>query len=449
MEKLWIIIKREYLTRVTRKSFIIATLLTPLAFGLLMVVVGVIFAYQSDDVKNIVISDEGNVLKRAIADSKSLYFTFSNESLDELKGRYNQGEFDGILILPSPDPDDIDNKKWVVSFLADKQLEPEAMSRMKSELEKKMRSYRMEQLGIEEKMLSKIDVNVVVDPDQVNKRPGAAPQEKAFTSLTSAVASGIGMVIGILMYLMVFINGSMVMRSVMEEKTSRIVEVMISSVKPFQLMLGKLIGVGAVGITQLLIWGILLPVIALIAAPFIASGADPQAMMEMQGAAMAAPPVDVDSFNPVQLIEELKRMNWPLILTTFILFFLGGFFIYSSLFAAVGSAIGDDMGEGQSLTIPITVPVLLAFYIMIVAVRSPNSTLAVWASIFPLFSPIVMPARIAFDPPVWQIVLSLVLLIASALFFVWLSARIYRVGILMYGKKATFKDLRKWFFYKG
>lgn len=440
------IIKREYLTRVTRKSFILATLLTPLAFGLLSVVVGVIFAYQSDDVKNIVISDEGNLLKKAMADSKTMYFTFSNEPLATLKDRYNNKEFDGILVVPRVDPADVESKKWVVTLLADKQMEPEATMRLKSELEKRMRVFRMEQLGIEEKTLDLLDVSVVIDPDQVNRKEGAKPQEKAFTSLTSAVASGIGMVVGILMYLMVFINGSMVMRSVMEEKTSRIVEVMISSVKPFQLMLGKLIGVGGVGITQLLVWAVLIPVIGLIAAPFMVGG-DPQAIMDMQPAAAA--PVDMDQFNPMQLIAELKRMNWLLIGSMFVLFFLGGFFIYSSLFAAVGSAIGDDMGEGQSLTIPITVPVLLAFYIMIVAVRSPNSTLAVFASIFPLFSPIVMPARMAFNPPAWQIILSLALLVGSALFFVWLSARIYRVGILMYGKKATFKDLRKWFFYKG
>ncbi len=445
MQKIWLIIKREYLTRVTRKSFILATLLTPLAFGLLMVVVGLIFSYQSDDEKNIVISDQGNLLKKAIADSQSMYFSFSDDPLDSLKARYNRKEFDGILILPAIAPGDLDNRKWVVTLLSDEQLEPDATQRMKNELEKRLRIYQMEQLGIAEETLEKLDVGVVIDPDQVNRDKDSKSQEKAFTSLTSAVASGIGMIVGVLMYLMVFINGSMVMRSVMEEKTSRIVEVMISSVKPFQLMLGKLIGVGSVGITQLLIWAILLPIIGLIATPFML-GSDPQAMMEMQA---AQAPVDLEEINPVYLLAELERMNWPLIGTMFVLFFVGGFFIYSSLFAAVGSAIGDDMGEGQALTIPITIPVLVAFYIMIVAVRSPNSTLAVFASIFPLFSPIVMPARMAFEPPMWQIILSLVLLVGSALFFVWLSARIYRVGILMYGKKATFKDLWKWFFYKG
>lgn len=448
MNKLWLIIQREYLTRVTRKSFILATLLTPLAFGLLFVVVGVIFSYQSDDVRNIVIKDEGNLLKKALADSKNLYFTFSNESIEELKERYNNKEFDGILLLPAPQEDDLQKKKWTVTYLADKPLEPEASSKLRSELEKRLRLYRMEQLGIDEKTLNQIEVSVTIDPDQVNKKEGQRKEEKAFTSLTSAVASGLGMVIGILMYMMVFINGSMVMRSVMEEKTSRIVEVMVSSVKPFQLMLGKLVGVGAVGITQLLIWAILIFIISIAAGSFFTFGSNPQAMIDMAQASGAAA-TDLDNFNPLSLIEELRRMNWFLIGLVFILFFIGGYFIYSSLFAAVGSAMSDDMGEGQALTIPITIPVLLAFYIMIVAVRSPNSTLAVWASIFPLFSPIVMPARIAFDPPWWQILISFILMVGTALFFVWVSARIYRVGILMYGKKATFKDLKKWFFYKG
>jgi ABC-2 type transport system permease protein len=447
MSKLWLIIKREYITRVTRKSFILATLLTPLAFAVFFVVIGVIFSYQSDDVKNIVIRDEGNLLNKAIADSKSLYFTFSNENIDELKQRYNEGEFDGILVIPTLE--DVDAKKLVVNYFSDKQMEPESTQRLKNELEKRLRNFRMVQLGIATETLDKLDVNVTIDPDQVNKKEGAMPEERAFTSMTSAVAAGIGMIMGVIMYLMVFINGSMVMRSVMEEKTSRIVEVMVSSVKPFELMLGKIIGVGAVGLSQFAVWAILIPLMALAAMPFM-TGMDPQAAMDMQaGAAGAGPmPMDPNDLNPVLLISELQRMNWPLIITMFVLFFVGGFFIYSSLFAAVGSAIGDDMGEGQSLTIPITIPVILAFYIMIVAIRSPNSSLAIWASIFPLFSPIVMPARMAFDPPVWQIALSLVLMIGAALFFVWLSAKIYRTGILMYGKKATFKDLGKWLFIK-
>lgn len=445
MNKLLLIIKREYLTRVTRKSFILATLLTPLAFALFFVVVTVIFSYQSDDEKNIVIKDEGNMLEKVMMDSKGLYFTFSNESLDELKERYNNKEFDGILVIPYVENPDI--SKLVVQYYADDQLDPEGSLKLKSELEKRLRNFQIKRLGLDEETLAKIDMTVNIDPDQVNKKEGAEEDEKAFTSLTSMVAAGIGGIMGVIMYLMVFINGSMVMRSVMEEKTNRIVEVMISSVKPFQLMLGKIIGVGAVGLTQFVIWAILIPVLA-IGIGLIMGVDTEQAVAMQQSGAMGGGPTAMDSsgLDPAMLIVEIQRMNWWLILSMFVIFFVGGFFIYSSLFAAVGSAIGDDIGEGQSLTLPITIPVILAFYIMIVAIRSPNSSLAVWSSIFPLFSPIVMPARMAFNPPAWQIVLSVVLLIGTSLLFVWISGRIYRIGILMYGKKASFKELGKWLF---
>ncbi|MBK7429083.1 MAG: ABC transporter permease [Saprospiraceae bacterium] len=443
MDKLWIIIKREYLTRVKRKAFILATFLTPLFFGIFFVVITIIFAYQSDDVRKIVIQDPGEVMGNAMADSKSLYFTFSDETLEELKVRYNKEEFDGILVIPPVK--DLQSKKMKVQYLSDKQLDPESNSALESELEKKLRKYKIRALGFDQEKLASLDVSITIDPDQINKKDGAE-DEKTFTSLTTAVAAAMGGLMGVIMYLMVFINGSMVMRSVMEEKMSRIVEVMISSVKPFQLMLGKIIGVGAVGLTQFLIWAILIPLIALIVSLFMGIDSSPQMMPP--GATGAEELMD-SGLNPGLLIAEIQRMNWWLILPMFIVFFLGGFFIYSSLFAAVGSAIGDDMGEGQALTIPITIPVILAFYIMIVAIRAPNSSLAVWASIFPLFSPIVMPARLAFNPPAWQIILSAGLLILSVFFFVWLSGRIYRIGILMYGKKASFKEIGKWLFSKG
>jgi ABC-2 type transport system permease protein len=443
MDKLWIIIKREYLTRVKRKAFILATFLTPLFFGIFFVVITIIFAYQSDDVRKIVIQDPGEVMGNAMADSKSLYFTFTDETLEELKVRYNNEEFDGILVIPPVK--DLQSKKMKVQYLSDKQLDPESNSALESELEKKLRKYKIRELGFDQEKLASLDVSITIDPDQINKKDGAE-DEKLFTSLTTAVAAAMGGLMGVIMYLMVFINGSMVMRSVMEEKMSRIVEVMISSVKPFQLMLGKIIGVGAVGLTQFLIWAILIPLIGLIVSLFMGIDSSPQMMPP--GSAGAEELMD-SGLSPGLLIAEIQRMNWWLIIPMFILFFLGGFFIYSSLFAAVGSAIGDDMGEGQSLTIPITIPVILAFYIMIVAIRAPNSSLAVWASIFPLFSPIVMPARLAFNPPAWQIILSAGLLILSVFFFVWLSGRIYRIGILMYGKKASFKEIGKWLFSKG
>jgi ABC-2 type transport system permease protein len=211
-------------------------------------------------------------------------------------------------------------------------------------------------------------------------------------------------------------------------------------------MMGKILGVGAVGLTQLLIWMILIPIISITVTAFF--GINPQ---EMQShAAMGAQAIDPEDAKVVitKMLTEVWSLNWWLIIPSFLFYFICGYILYSSLFAAVGSAIGDDLGESQSLTLPITIPVIIGFYIMFAAVRAPQSSLAVWGSIIPLFSPIVMPSRLVFDVPLWQIAVSMVVLLATTFFFVWLAARIYRVGILLYGKKASYKELKKWMFYK-
>lgn len=437
MNKLGIIIKREYLTRVTRKSFILATLLTPLGFALLFVVVGVIFSYESDDVRKVAIIDYDDMLKGSIKDEQNLYFKFEEEDIDVLKRRIGETEYDGILVLPRLK--DIREKRYKVFYYAEKQPTPDIEMAIKDRLETAMRDYKIEVLGLNRAELDALDTRIELDPEPL------VDDGQDASVLTSAIASGIGFVMGMIMYMAVFIYGSMIMRSVMEEKTTRIVEVMISSVRPFELMLGKIIGVGAVGLTQFAVWAILIPVLSMLGG--LIFGVDTN---QVNVSAANAPEINPDDLQAMVALgmQELSNQNWWLMLPAFVMYFLGGYFLYASLFAAVGSAMGDDLGEGQSLTIPITIPVLLAFYIMMVAVQAPNSSLAVWSSMFPLFSPIVMPARLAFDPPLWEVALSLVLLAATSVFFVWLSARIYRVGILMYGKKVTFKEIGKWIFYK-
>lgn len=250
---------------------------------------------------------------------------------------------------------------------------------------------------------------------------------------------------GFMMYMVIFIYGSMVMRSVMEEKLSRIVEVMVSSVRPIQLMMGKLIGVGGVGLTQLAIWALLIPIVLMVVAAFL-PGTDPSQLSDM-GSMSQVDPEAFDGFSGQQVIAAIFNIKWWLILPVFIIFFLGGYFIYSSMFAAIGSTISEDMGEGQQLMMPIVIIVLIAFYMLFPVLSNPNGTIAVFASLFPLFSPIIMPARLAFDPPWWQIVLSIFLMLGTVWFFIWLTSRIYRVGILMYGKKVTIKEMIKWLRY--
>lgn len=438
MNKLWLIIKREYLTRVRKKSFIIATLLTPVAFAVLFAVVGLIFSYEDDVSLKLAVFDEIGALKRSNGANDKIRFIYPNNTFEKVRDNFDNEGYDGILVIP--EMKNLSSNRHIVYFYANDQMSLEVKLNIENKLSSSIRDFKIDSFGLNKEELKSLKTTVSIDPQPIK----SGDEDKS--SMTGAIAAGIGGVMGMIMYMTVFIYGMMVMRSVMEEKVSRIVEVMISSVKPFQLMMGKIIGVGAVGLTQVAIWAILIPIFAYIASFFL--GVDPTSMENIPGGMNGANMENLDEIgmNPNVLLQELAGQNWLLIVPLFVIYFLGGYFLYASMFAAVGSAMSDDMGEGQALTIPITIPVVLAFYIMIVAVKAPNSTLAIWASIFPLFSPIVMPARLAFDPPFWQIALSIIVLIATSIFFVWLSARIYRVGILMYGKKITFKEIGKWMF---
>lgn len=437
MNKLWLIIKREYLTRVTRRSFILATLLTPLAMGLFIVVITVIFSYKGDDSKRIAVIDEGKILAGNIASDGNIFFRKMDVDLEDLKQNLAEEGFNGILYLPPVD--NVLDRSYDIYFYSDEKLTLNIEPVIIRGVGRALREYKITELQLDKRQLEALDTDIELEP-----RPISSEAESNTGKLASKIAAVMGFAMGFVMYLTVFIYGMMVMRSVMEEKTSRIVEVMISSVKPFQLMMGKIIGVGAVGLTQLAIWLILFPVILVVTS--LIFGMDPS-QMEAPAAAGQMEPEETQAL-ALQIINELSNLNWWVIIPLFIAYFLGGYFIYASLFAAVGSAMGDDLGEGQSLTIPITIPVLLAFYIMIASIEAPNSTLATWSSIFPLFSPIVMAARIPYDPPAWQLIVSLLLLVGTAIGLVWLSGRIYRVGILMYGKKVSLKELARWMFVK-
>ena len=441
MDKLWLIIQREYLTRVKKRSFILGTILTPIAFGLFFIVVGFIFSYDSGEKLKIAVLDKGDFLEGKNlkgADDGSLYFNKTTKPIDEVKSLIKEGKYDGALVIP--EIKNMNANDHTIYYYAEDQLSIEVANRIEDNVESVIRDFKITALSLDKQQVDALNTKVKLDPEPLDD------SDEDASTMTSAIGAGIGTMMGFIMYMVVFIYGMMVMHSVKEEKTSRIVEVMISSVKPFQLMLGKIIGVGAVGLTQVAIWAILIPLIYF--GVFLLFGFDPE---QMQNAQMGgSPQIDPDDMQAMvgQVMAELGKQNWWLMIPLFIFYFLGGYFLYASLFAAVGSAMGDDMSEGQALTLPITIPVILALYIMIVAVRTPHSSLAVWSSIFPLFSPIVMPARLAFDPPMWQVALSLAVLVGTVLFFVWLSGRIYRVGILMYGKKVSFKEIGKWLFYK-
>lgn len=433
MNKLWLIIKREYLSRVRKRAFILGTFLTPFAFALFFVVVGLIFSYEGNESLTVAVVDTNQVLNAPPADTKHMVFKMEEGDFDALAERLEETAYDVIVKVPSVP--NIKAKNFTVYYYSKEQLGLDMQGEIQDGIGDKIRTYKMKKLDLSEEQLASLRSKVSL----IN---AGDKEDNSFSSVIGALLGG---AMGVIMYISVFVYGVMVMRSVMEEKTNRIVEVMISSVRPFQLMMGKIIGVGLVGLTQLSIWMILIPLFYLLAGLFF--NFDPEQMNSMASAGAEIDPEQAQSM-VAQVMIEIGNQNWWLIVPSFILYFLGGYFLYSSLFAAVGSAMGDDYGEGQALMFPITIPVILAFYIMMVVLRMPQSGLAVWSSMFPLFSPIVMPARLAFSPPLWQVGLSMVILIASSIFFVWLSARIYRVGIFMYGKKVTLREIGKWMFYK-
>ena len=437
MSKLWLIFKREYLIRVKKKSFIIATILTPLAIAVLAIGSGVVAALGAQSKSRILVVDESGIFESSTTDKDNLEFVFSDMSVGDARSSYPDSGF--TMLVHIPPFDDLNSTRHDLEYWADAKPSILLLERIESTIALAFREYKIDQSNIDRGLYDSFRTRISLESSTTSEG-----DDSGSGKLSAIIGTALGAVMGILMYIVILIYGQMVMRSVMEEKISRIAEVIISSVKPFQLMLGKILGVGAVGLTQLAIWIVLIPVVLMIV-PLLIPGADPAPMSQMTPEMEAAMQQAQDGgFDINVFIDEFFRLNWGLILPSFVIFFLGGYFIYSSVFAAIGSAVDEDLGEAQQFMFPIIIPVILAFVIMMSSIESPNSPISVFGSIFPLFSPIIMPARLPFDPPIWQVILSLALLIGTTLFFIWFSARIYRVGILMYGKKVTFKELWKW-----
>lgn len=439
MNKIWLIVKREYLTRVKNKAFLLTTILAPLGFLLFFVVLGFIMNKGSDDIKTIQVIDPSGLLEGKMATRDNIKIEFSDQPLATLLETYKAGDIDGVLEVDGITDPAIE--KYTAVYHSDDQLAIDEQMSISRAIRRKIRDYKLKALDIDESKLETLDTDISIKPMTVTKT------DKKVSSYTSIVSGVLGGIVGYAMFFIILIYGSQVMRSVMEEKINRIVEVLISSVTPFQLMMGKVIGVGLVGLTQVGIWLILMPIIFTVGSSLF--GLDPAASSMAvegmpQGVDMAA-----EQDKIMIAMNELRQMNWFKIVPLMLFYFLGGYFAYAALFAAVGSAVGEDINEAQSLTMPIMLPLILAVYIGFSAVNAPHSSLATWSSMVPLLSSIVMPVRLPFDPPLWQLAVSIILLILFVVFFVWLAGRIYRVGILMYGKKASMRELAKWIFYKG
>jgi ABC-2 type transport system permease protein len=437
MNKTWLIIKREYLSRVRKKTFIISTILTPLLF---VVIIGAVIFITIKNVRNekVAVVDPNGIFKSNLQSSKTVSYEFKN---DVDTSNFIDKGYSALLVAPHTGINQSDN----FQLITEKSLSRFAGEKIDKDVSR----------ALEDNMISndlKIDPrridSIKTKAGQITIEPIKKSELGKGTKNNFDVASAVGYFTAFLIYITLFIYGVMVMRGVMEEKTNRIAEVMVSSVKPFQLMLGKIIGIGAVGLTQFLIW------IALIATfTTIASSMIPHDVLEQVNAARTnMPGASQQTSEAIQNLAKaqatLSTVNWPMVVCCFIFYFLGGFLFYASLFAAVGSAVNEDPQDAQSLTLPITLPIILGIIIMINSINDPISPLATWSSIIPFFSPIVMMSRIPFGVPdtvpYWQLGLSMALLVLGFLFTTWLSAKIYRTGILLYGKKPTWKEMVKW-----
>lgn len=453
--KISVIISREYSIRVKKKSFILTTIFAPILMAAIFVVPMLIAAYSEDgNTLTVKVSDNSGIVMPYLESGGPLLFEdASGINIDTLKSEARSDEAVAVLIISQLDS----NKNVSLSLYSGKQINADNQSRIRSMAEEAVEEYKLESYNIPQldKIVEEIKTDVKIDTFLIDD---SSEGEKASKVEIYMV---IGYITSFLIYMFIFMFGGMVMRSVIDEKSNRIVEVIVSSVKPFQLMMGKIIGVAAVGLTQFLIWIVLTLVLVAVAIPLfgpeeIMQGATVQtdqvtAIMENNGVDMdavsAAMPVAGAESGVESFIDALSSINFTQIILCFLVYFLLGYLLYSGMFAAVGSAV-DNEADTQQLSLPITVPLIVGLFIMLHTFQYPDSSLSFWASIIPFTSPMVMMARIAYGVPLWELLLSISLLIVTFLFLTYISGKIYRTGILMYGKKASWKDLSKWLKYK-
>jgi ABC-2 type transport system permease protein len=455
MNKIFVIIKREYITRVRKKSFIIMTILAPI-FMAAIIILPIIFMMSDKDkeFKKIAVIEDGSDLFRNVIPNTNdaEYVYLENANVNELKRTFEEQGYYGILYI-SPELVNIPNAIQLIS----KKTPPIGLidhinSSLKKEIEKqKLLAYNIQDL---DNIIKNINTQVSV---QTIKIDDTGQVKETSTGIAMALAY-IG---GLLMYMLVFIFGSQVMRGVIEEKTSRIVEVIVSSVKPMQLMMGKIIGIALVGLTQFLTWVILSIAVVAFVQGTVLKKTDlteiaqtlPQDIMTKNQPAIESTQVSSVEISPElaefsKIFESAINQDWLLIILSFIFYFITGYLLYASVFAAIGSAV-DNETETQQFMMPVTIPIIVGLMVALGTMQNPESSLSFWCSLIPLTSPIVMIARIPFGVPAWQLTLSMGLMVITFIAFVWMAARIYRTGILMYGKKTSWKEIWKWLKYSG
>jgi len=437
LHKTGLIIAKEYSERVKKKSFIIMTLLGPVLMAAIVFIPLLANQFNKDEAKQIIVIDSYGNLENAFKQSDNIIYEYLKDTskADELLRNLSESKYYGILTIN-------DSLGTQNELVAKEQVSMSLKMQIASDIKERVREIKMEKLGISKEDLEYItpDVDVFTSVWKEGKKENTSAE----------IAMIVGFIFGFVIYIVTFIYGSMVMRSVLDEKMSRIVEIIISSVKPFELMMGKVIGVALVAITQFTAWIILTIAIIGVGQNFI-PGLEEAKAFEMQAKSLGATAeieqltqsVDPDMLRIVEAINNLPVVE---LIIAFFFFFFGGYFLYSSLFAAIGAAV-DNETDSQQFIFPITLPLIIAMVMLQAIIENPHGPIAYWFSIIPFTSPIVMLMRIPFGVPAIDIIISSVLLVLTFIATIWLAGKIYRVGILMYGKKVSYKELWKWIRY--
>ena len=432
-----VIIAREYLTKVRKKSFLLTTFLGPVFFAALCILPSLIMLMAEDKGKRVGVVDQSGIVMPYMVDSEQTDFMdFSGRPVDSLKNSYFDLDLDALVLISGLDTV---SRTVSVSAYSQKPLSVDMKETLSRNVANAVEEYRLESYDI--KGLRQILEDVRVDIPVATYTMDASGQEKI---TSSEVYMAISLVLSVIIYMFIAMFSAMVMQSVIEEKSTRVVEVLISSVDSLELMFGKIIGVAAVALTQFFLWIVLTAVIVLGVSPFVGMDtlAASTAAMSMTPEMNVMPDVST-SGELVAVMSTLSSLNYGEILLSFLIYFVLGYLLYASLFAAIGSAVENE-ADTQQLQMPVTIPLLLAFFIAFYAFKAPDSQVVFWGSIIPFTSPIVMLARIPFGVPFWELALSIGLLLVTFIAMAYVSAKIYKVGILMYGKKTTFRDLYKW-----
>ena len=438
MRNISLIIMREFKERVYKKSFIITTLLMPLLFAAIGVAPTLIMIFAKGDTKNISVIDQSGVVAQRLESNENLVFTtIHNGDLQQTLQSSLADETFGVLYIGEDIINNPNNIQLYTNTSSSMLVEESIVDQIEDIIEEeRLKEYNINDL---KDILKKVEVNISLSTFRNDQQNSAS---------SSAASSFIGIILGFVLYFFLVIYGSIVMQSIIEEKSSRILEVLVSSVRPFDMMMGKILGVAAVAATQIAIWGVLIVAISALLIPAIMPDDILASVEAVKGGAdvmaMASNGVDIEMVTAMASITNTGYIAE--IIALLLIFMVGGFLLYAAMYAAVGASV-DSAQDAQQLTTPITIPIILAFLILTMVMNDPNSPLVVWCSMIPFTSPIVMMGRIPSGIPTWEIVLSIVLLYATFIVMVWLAGKIYRVGIFMHGKKPTFKELYKWIKY--